>query len=69
MAGPQGWKYLFPSDPSVLFILFFLAFSAVYVACVAYLLARERAARQRAEKLERQESGSALYELGETEKQ
>lgn len=69
VAGPQGWKYLFPSGPSVQFIIFFLAFSVVYVAGVAYWFAIERAARRHAEKLKRQEYGSALYELGESEKQ
>lgn len=69
VAGPQGWKYLVQSDPSVLYILFFLAFSVVYVAGAAYWFARECAARRHTEKLKRQESGSALYELGESEKQ
>lgn len=46
-----------------------MAFSVLYVAGVAYWLARERAARRRAEKLERQESGSTTHEIGESEKQ
>lgn len=49
--------------------LSFMAFSVLYVAGVAYWLARERAARRRAEKLERQESGSTTHEIGESEKQ